>query len=170
MFSSEVVLAVEVLLSLNKYQESAPDEKCAKTKDVAFLASGNTMRKAILRKVLRKLWTERYISVKLGNPKKYALVKDPNEITVLNLIQLFHGDICIGEGYDHYLARGHENIPTQSYVLFWLYEKKLYQQLRDEFETMPITRFKQPATPVRITPSNTQSQDAQLMVGNSDLL
>lgn len=159
-------MAVEVLLSLNMAQDDTPEQKKAQSKDVTFLATGNTMQKSILRNVLRRLLMTRYISVNIGNPKKYALQKNPEEITLMHLIQLFHGDICIGESYDHYQVRGYESIPTQSYVLFRRYERQLYEELRDNIAKMPITTFRQSPEALNAPLTKITTPEAMLLVGN----
>ena len=135
MFSPYVITAIEVLLRL--------DSQGAERRGTDFtkLLRLSAMRRPILRKVLRRLSVGRYIEL-VSAPNRYILRADIGEISLLQIIRLFHGDICLGEVYDHYQILGRENYDSEHYRVFMAYEHSLFATLSAELSVKAITDFK----------------------------
>lgn len=135
MFSPYVITAIEVLLRLDS--EGAEQRGT----DFTELLRLSAMRRPIVRKVLSRLSAGRYIEL-VSAPNRYILRADIGEISLLQVIRLFHGDICLGEAYDHYLTLGRENYDSEHYKVFIAYEHNVYETLAAELSVKALTDFK----------------------------
>lgn len=140
MFSSKVILATEVLLYL---EPQHPDVCKQRGRDPRMLLPPGSPHRAALLAVLRRLTESRYI-VPDWQSKGYLLLAEPAEVSMLHLVQLFHGDVCIGEAYDHSLTLGAEKLNTDSYKSFRDCEKGLYDSIRRRLRKILVSDFKHP--------------------------
>lgn len=138
MFSSKVILAAEVLLYLEPQQ---PDVHKQRGRDPRMLLPPGSPHRAALLAVLRRLTESRYI-VFDRQGKGYLRLAEPAEVSILHLVQLFHGDVCIGEAYDHYSTLGTEKLKTDSYRSFRNCEKRLYDSMHRRLRKILVSDFK----------------------------
>ena len=139
MFSYQIVSAIEVLLRMKQAQEEASPKELRQGFGMQEIDTDQLLDRSLMRLVFRKLLSKGYIA-HANAPQHYKLATDPHQITILDLVALFHGDICIGEIYDHYLTRGRENYDTQFYQNLRAFESVLHRELRQKFN-IPITEF-----------------------------
>jgi Rrf2 family protein len=59
------------------------------------IAESEKIPKRFLESILRELKNNGYLGSKLGNKGGYYLIKDPNEISLLEIIRLFEGTIAM---------------------------------------------------------------------------
>lgn len=147
MLSSKVIIAAEVLLSLEAEPDARGlrDFRYPRGTDLTPLCEACRERKPLLRVVLRRLMEGGYIRCTNGK-NSYALLKNPAEISLLSLVILFHGDLCIGELYAHRLTTGREDFRTPSSRRLRQWESEQYEQLRHVFAHTPVTFFRDAQT------------------------
>lgn len=138
MFSSKIIIAIEVLLALDAPIVDA--DPCTPTGfDLSEYLSVYKMQKSVFRSVLRRLVQVEYVAQISGN--KYVLRKNPATITVLDLVQVLHGDLCLGEAYAHSMTYGRENFDSTACRNLRRYELQMYHMLRTKLSVLPISRF-----------------------------
>lgn len=147
MLSSKVIIAAEVLLSLEAEPDARGlrDFRYPRGTDLTPLFEACRERKPLFRVVLRRLMEGGYIRCTNGK-NSYALLKNPAEISLLSLVILFHGDLCIGELYAHRLTTGREDFRTPSSRRLRQWESEQYEQLRHAFAHTPVTIFRDAPT------------------------
>lgn len=137
MLSTYVIQSVHVLLELDKVSKMSNSPRRLAQNDFGVMSQ---LQRPVLRRVLRTLIRDKFIAI--SNSRTYSAVRHPDDITLLELVQLFHGDVCVGESYDHYLAMGRENFPTNEYLRLLEYEQTMKKTLIDKWLKMPISMFK----------------------------
>lgn len=142
MLSAKVIIAIEVLLRL-KWEQ--PDQRIASGKDLSDLLESIGVHKSTCMAVLRQLMQSGYIVI-AGRRNCFVALRDPSQINVLQLVQLFHGDPCIGELYDHRKTLGRVSLGSQTDRNVIRYERRLNQQICGLLENMPITKFRETTT------------------------
>lgn len=149
MFSSKVILAAEVLLYL---EPQRPDIRKQPGREPKVLLEAGSPHRPALLAVLRRLVESRYI-VLAPQGKGYLSLVDPAEISVLHLVQLFHGDVCIGEAYDHALTIGRERINSNSCRQLRCFEEQLRTHIRRQLGAMSLAELvtKSPAYAQKIS-------------------
>lgn len=140
MFSSKIILAAEVLLYLEPQRSDVHKQR---GRDPRMLLPQRSTHRAALLAVLRRLTETRYI-VPDRQGKGYLRLAEPSEVSLLHLIRLFHGDVCIGEAYDHYLTLGSEKLNTDSYRSFRDCEKGLSDSIRRRLRKIHVSDFVHP--------------------------
>lgn len=140
MFSSKVILATEVLLYLEPLH---PDVHKQQGRDPRMLLPQGSLHRAALFAVLRRLTESRYI-VPDRKGKGYLRLVEPSRVSMLDIVRLFHGDVCIGEAYDHYSTLGTEKLNTDSYRSFRDCEKGLYDSIRRRLRKILVSDFVHP--------------------------
>lgn len=143
MLSSKVIIAAEVLLSLESETpvKSLRDFRYPRGTDLTPLCEACRERKPLFRFVLRRLMEGGYIRSTNGK-NSYALLKNPADVSLLSLVILFHGDLCIGELYAHRLTTGREDFRTPSSRRLRQWESEQYELLRHAFACTPVTIFR----------------------------
>lgn len=137
MFSPCVIIATEMLLNM---EWSPEPENAGPGFDIRKLELGPQYR-PFLRKVCRKLQEHAYIyQAKL--PWHFVLLKNPEEITVLQVIRVFHGDVCLGEPYNHRLTLGGERYGSSSGRQFREFESEMKERCL-RYLSVPITQFRE---------------------------
>lgn len=134
-------MAVEVLLNLEEFSGAEIVLRGMRGRDVSFIPITTVAGKSILRKVLRTLVKHKYITLKVKIPPTYLLLKKPADITLQELVTLFHGNICIGEAYDHNLARGIEKLSSPSHRLFCKFEADLRMIISEKLLATSLVDF-----------------------------
>lgn len=140
MFSSSVIWAIHVLSELDKYRAQVSAERQGKKKVGMLFSTTNRMQKPVLRNVLKKMVTAGYIELLPG--PSYELKMDIRKISVGKLIRLFHGNICIGEPYDHYQTIGRESFRTEDYRNLLQFENTLQESLEKQLQAVNISDFR----------------------------
>ena len=106
MISAKVTHAIHVLLQIERQQRYTGKVRLFTPADFGMQSF---FHKATLRAVLKTLTEKGYIGRKSGRGIiTYELLRDPAQVTVYELVCVFHGSICIGEAYDHRLTVGAE--------------------------------------------------------------
>lgn len=141
MLSSQVIWAIHVLSQLDNYEQISSDRNVDKRYNKGLiLTTDNKMQKPVLRNVLRKLATAGYIeSQSVYNA--YRLKIDISDISIFQLIQLFHGGICIGEIYDHAQTIGKELFQTGEYRTLQGLESELQQTMENRLQMIRIVNL-----------------------------
>lgn len=98
------------------------------------------MRRTMSLSVLRRLAQAGLIARMTKN--RYVLLREPQGITLLELVRLFHNDLCIGEAYDHYHTFGRENYPSKHYRALMGLEKHMYEKWCGELAATTLARLK----------------------------
>ena len=144
MLSSNVIFAIEVLLRLDRVDPNTATAAYVHVSgtDLSELLSANKMLKSSYLAVLRRLMQNGYIA-STSRRNCFVALCDPNQITVLQLVKLFHGDICIGEQYAHRLTFGCGRPSTAAGCNLLAFENRLYNVLYKIFLHMPITTFRE---------------------------
>lgn len=141
MLSLKVIFAAEVLLRMDA--QSDTQEKGCQDFDVRMLYDEiDVSQRSILRCVIRQLMQSRYIEM-IGQ-NKFLLLKKPAQITLLNLVSLFHGGVCIGELFDHYQMRGRENFTTETYRQLMIAERRLNDDLHTKLADITLAHLAEP--------------------------
>lgn len=151
MFSQKIIFAVEILLQLELVEEVS---RHSRGTDVSAYLSPGAMRRTMSSSVLRQLVQARYIASTGG--RRFVLLRDPSQITLLQLVQLFHGALCIGEPYDHYGTLGYENYPSQHYRALRRYEKRLSDKWSKELGERTISDLRHDSSLIKHTEQITQ--------------
>lgn len=136
MLSTKVIIAVEILLSLEPPERDIREYKSPTGTDISGLVC--EYRRAC-KMVLPRLMETGYI-VRTNATYRFALMKDPEQITLLHLVRLFHGDLCIGELVDHPLTVGREKLRTPSGCKLYVWETAQRARWRERLRR-PITDF-----------------------------
>lgn len=141
MFSQHVILAAEALLRLECWRPQECGLEHMRGVDI------RTLREVVgsqygffIRRVLRRLIEERYVCC-TRMPWYYVAMKDPRAVTMLELVRLFHGDICIGEAYCSRLALGRMPSGYLSGRNFRLRETEIRESL-GRMLSLPISDFR----------------------------
>lgn len=137
MFSSKVILAVEVLLYLEQHR---PDMSRQQGRDPKMLLGAGSCFRPTLLVVLRRLTEARYI-IPAWQKKGYLRLVEPAEINLLQLVQLFHGDVCLGELYDHTLTIGRERIDSDSFRRLMSLDEKIRARLRRQLKSISLAEL-----------------------------
>lgn len=138
MFSSSVIWAIHVLSELDDFERTcAASASGDRLNRGLILTTDNKMQKSILRSVLRKLVTVGYIENRFAY-NAYRLRRDISDISIFQLVQLFHGGVCIGEPFDHSQTVGKEMFRTGEYGKLLLFENKQRQSIEKQLLTMHI--------------------------------
>lgn len=103
MLSVKVVCALQILKELSIQKKISPRIGL----NVAELKKRGTVKPSIYPKVLVKLREKKYIS-QIGN--SYKLIISLEEVSLEDLITLFHGGICIGEVFDDLLGKNYSEV------------------------------------------------------------
>lgn len=122
MFSSHVAWAVYVLIELDKVLNTGNNPKGM------IISTDNKMHKSVLHNVLRRLMSIGYIA-RTSSYNKYRLTVNISQVSIYALVKLFHGDVCIGEIYDHCHTIGKENFTTAEFNNFLSYERDFKESI-----------------------------------------
>lgn len=150
MLSVHIICAVHVLQELDKARCNTKKPDRGLFPDDFHL--DDDFRRPILRRVLRTLLRLGYVEV--STKKKYTVHIDVGEITLMDLVRIFHGEVCIGESFDHYLSVGPEYLKTREYQHLLKFESLLQGELtrrlegirlRDLRDGLPTRRIVEPA-------------------------
>lgn len=113
MLSANVICAIHVLLEMNKAQEKNTGKPLSPPLLSEQFGMNGDLNRPVLRRVLHTLVKAKYVTYDYR--RKYTLLCEVSKVTLLDLIRLFHGGVCIGEPYDHYRTIGREFFPTEEY-------------------------------------------------------
>ena len=138
MFSANVIWAVHILSELDKHRAEVSARKQNKKSPGMRFTATSPMQKSVLRCVLKRLVSVGYIELLPSPQLSYKLKTDIRQITIIGLIRIFHGGICMGEIYDHYQTVGKEMFRTGEYGKLLLFENKLRQSIEKQLLTMHI--------------------------------
>lgn len=138
MISAKVTHAIHVLLQIERQQRYTGKVRLFTPAD---FGTQSFFHKATLRAVLKTLTEKGYIGRKSGRGIiTYELLRDPAQVTVYELVCVFHGSICIGEAYDHRLMVGAGCYPVSEHRALSAFGKELTGSLERALQ-VPITRF-----------------------------
>ena len=86
MLTQKTRYAILALTRLTKERDSAP-------LSINYIAEKEFIPKRFLELILNELKKNGYLDSKLGKSGGYCLIKDPNKITLLEIVQMFEGSI-----------------------------------------------------------------------------
>lgn len=138
MLSVTIICAAHVLLELDKVKD------CGQQQGGGLFSPEfgifDDLRRHTLRRVLRTLLRVGYIQTTPN--KRYTILKDVEQITLMDLIRIFHGDVCVGEVFDHYKSIGMENLKTPEYRNLLKLEIEISKELVQRFEAIRLRDFR----------------------------
>lgn len=141
MFSANVIWAIHILSELDKHQAEVSAGKQDKKSSGMRFTTSSQMQKPVLRCVLKKLVSVGYIELLPPPRLSYKLKIDIRHVTIIGLIHIFHGGICMGEIYDHYKTVGKEFFNTEAYRNLLNFESSLQKSLEQQLQAVCIGDF-----------------------------
>ena len=132
MLSTKVVYAIEAIAELASYPASRSGRYIVKRSDLERKCEMDIL---ISRLVMNELHKYGYIS---RNAAGYTLVKKAEDISLYELIELFHGGVVIGELLVSMFSKGnYQNNPKYRKLI--RFEQKLDEELKDRFLKIKVS-------------------------------